>query len=424
MSDDAGNDRPDAPVATSRARDRPEVRREPSIDDFLGRPTRDLEDWTWLWAGDHPFPIESHRGFVGRLLVGVKKLLRPLVKAPQADLWDRQRVFNQVLLGYLRDLEARRHDERIGHLENFVPRALRDLLRHNDALFARVDQRLDRHRREAQDLLRALGGALAKVEAETKAQVPGEASAAPGPETRKLARIWDEQAYLAFERRFRGSEEEIHERLRVHAESLRSVAGLGPVLDLGCGRGEALAVLSAAGLAARGIDSSAEMVARCRERGLDAEVGDLVAALAEVEEGTLGGVVSFHVVEHLPAADLDRMVRLAFRALAPGGMLILETPNPLSVLVAARGFWRDPTHQRPIHPETLELMARQAGFEPVERVGLQPFPEAERLPEIDLSQVPEEQRQLADRVNRLRDRLDEILYGDQDYAIVATRPSE
>jgi hypothetical protein len=67
-------------------------------------------------------------------------------------------------------------------------------------------------------------------------------------------------------------------------------------------------------------------------------------------------------------------------------------------------------------------MARQAGFEPVERIGLQPFPEAERLPEIDLSQVPEEQRELADRVNRLRDRLDDLLYGDQDYALVAAKP--
>ena len=417
MSDDAGNDRPDAPGAASP--DSP--RREPSIEDFLGRPTHDLEDWTWLWSGDHPFPIESHRGVVGRLLIAVKKLLRPLVKAPQADLWDRQRVFNQVLLGYLRDLEARRHDERIGHLENFVPRALRDLLRHNDALFARVDQRLDRHRREVQDLLRALGGALATLDAETGA---GELGGSPEarPEARTLSRIWDEQAYLAFERRFRGSEEEIRGRLRVHAERLRAVAGLGTILDLGCGRGEALAVLGEAGLEARGIDASSEMVARCRERGLEAEVGDLLKGLAAVAARSLGGVVSFHVIEHLPAATLDRLVRLAFRALAPGGLLILETPNPLSVLVAARGFWRDPTHQRPIHPETLELMARQAGFEPVERIGLQPFPEAERLPEIDLSQVPEEQRELADRVNRLRDRLDDLLYGDQDYALVAAKP--
>ncbi len=417
MSDDAGNDRPDAPEPPPSGGRRP----DPSIDDFLDRPTRDLEDWTWLWGGDHPFPIRSHRGGIGRLLVAVKRLFRPLVKAPQADLWDRQRVFNLVLLGYLRDLEARRHEQRIGHLENFVPRALRDLLRHNDALFARVDQRLDRHRREARDLLGALGGALAAVEA---AQAPGcEASAAaPRPEPETLARLWNEQAYLAFERRFRGSEEEIRERLRVHAERLRPVAGLGPVLDLGCGRGEALAVLAEAGLEARGIDASREMVERCRERGFEAEVGDVVAGLAAAEEGSLGGVVSFHVIEHLPPADLDRLVRLAYRALAPGGLLILETPNPLSVLVAARGFWRDPTHLRPIHPETLELMARQAGFEPVERLGLQPFDEAERLPEIDLARVPEEQRELADRVNRLRDHLDELLYGDQDYAVVAVKP--
>ncbi len=417
MSDDAGNDRPDAPEAPPAGEGRP----EPSIDDFLDRPSHDPEDWSWLWGGDHSFPIRSHRGGVGRLLVAVKKLFRPLVKAPQADLWDRQRVFNLVLVEALR--EVRRHDQRIGHLENFVPRALRDLLRHNDALFARVDQRLDRHRRETAELLRALGGALAVAGGELPGGTgPGE-GAPPQPERESLERLWEERAYLAFERRFRGSEEEIRERLRVHVERLRPVAGLGPVLDLGCGRGEALALLAEAGFEARGVDASRAMVERCRERGLEAEVGDLVASLAAAGEGTLGGVVSFHVIEHLPAADLDRLVRLAYRALAPGGVLILETPNPLSVLVAARGFWRDPTHRRPIHPETLELMARQAGFEPVERIGLQPFDEAERLPEIDLARVPEEQRELADRVNRLRDRLDELLYGDQDYAVVATKPA-
>ncbi len=164
------------------------------------------------------------------------------------------------------------------------------------------------------------------------------------------------------------------------------------------------------------------MVALCRERGLDAAPGDLFERLAAVPEASLGGVVSFHVVEHLPAPSLDRLVRLAYRALLPGGVLILETPNPLSVVVAARNFWLDPTHRRPVHPESLQLLYELAGFDPIERLDLRPFPDVERLPEIDLARLPQDQRLLADRVNRLRDRLDELLFGFQDYGMVGTKP--
>lgn len=395
---------------------------ELDIDAFSsGEPTRELSDWHRLWSEDRPFPIRSHRGgLFGRLLVAAKRLLRPLVKTPQADLWDRQRVFNVILLEFLIERVARDHERRIGHLEGFVPRALDDLLRHNDALFARVDQKLDRHRRDAGELLHALGGALAVVEG-GGGRAAGEGPAEEGGAA-TLARVRDEEAYLAFERRFRGTEEEVRERLREHLPHLAGAGALGDVLDLGCGRGEALAVFAEAGLPARGVDSSAAMVARCRDRGLVAAEGDLFEALAGTAEGSLGAVVSFHVVEHLPPTSLDRLVRLARRALAPGGVLLLETPNPLSVVVAARSFWLDPTHRRPVHPEALELLARQAGFDPVERFELRPFGAAERLPEIDLAPLPEGQRELADRVNRLRDVLDDLLFGHQDYALVARKP--
>jgi O-antigen chain-terminating methyltransferase len=93
------------------------------------------------------------------------------------------------------------------------------------------------------------------------------------------------------------------------------------------------------------------------------------------------------------------------------------------VVVAARNFWLDPSHRRPVHPEALEMLLRIAGFDPVERLDLRPFPDAERLPELDLAALPAEQRPLADSINRLRDRLDDLLFGYQDYALVATRPS-
>ncbi|HBL30856.1 MAG TPA: hypothetical protein DD490_28810 [Acidobacteria bacterium] len=394
------------------AKPEPPERRAPSLDDFVVEPTRDLLDWQWLWRGDHGFPVASHRGLVGRLVVLFKRLLRPFVKAPQQDLWDRQRTFNLILLEHLIRNEEHRddHRRRLEYLEALQSEGIHEIMRHNDALFARADQKLDRYRREVRDLLGSLGAALAHLES------------APAAETREvLERAVEEHGYLELERRHRGTEEEILDRISVYLPWLTTLPAGKPVLDLGCGRGESLALLREHGIPARGVDSSARMVAHCRERGLDASEGDLFGTLAAVEAGSLGGVVSFHVIEHLPAATLDRLVRLAYRALAPGGVLILETPSPLSLLVAARNFWLDPTHVRPVHPESLKLLYELAGFDPVERLDLRAFPASERLPEIDLAKVPEEQRPLADKVNRLRDRIDELLFGFQDFGMVGRR---
>jgi SAM-dependent methyltransferase len=414
--------------------DRPQgegERRPPSLDDFLGEPTRDLSDWAWLWREDREFPIRSHRGLLGRVLISVKRLFRPVVKVPQNDLWERQRVFNLILLEYLRkqeeldfdreerrDAQMARHHDRLVYLEGLAFEGITDLMHHNDAVFARVDQKLDQYRREVFDLLGGLGAALARVEQERA----GKTESRAGDAVEQLVRIREEHAYVALERRYRGTQEEIAERISFYLPFLE---GKGKVLDLGCGRGEALALLRDHGVPAAGVDSSARMVELCRERGLVAEEGDLLAKLADVADvapGSLGGVVSFHVVEHLPPDVVDRLVRLASRALAPGGVLILETPNPLSLVVAARNFWLDPTHRRPVHPESLRWSYELAGFDPIERIDLRPFPAEERLPEIDLATLPPEQRPLADRVNRLRDQLDELLFGFQDYGMVGTKP--
>jgi SAM-dependent methyltransferase len=393
----------------------------PTIDDFLVEPTRDLADWHWLWKEDREFPIRSHRGPLGRVLIAWKRLLRPLVKVPQNDLWDRQRIFNVILLEHLRDERQLRlrDDRRIAYLEALDAEGIEELMRHNDALFARADQKLDRYRREVRDLLGSLGGALARVQ-QAEAERVEQPAGGDGAPAVDLARARDEHAYFELERRYRGTEEEIRERV---SRYLPYLAAGGPALDLGCGRGEALAVLRDHGIPARGVDGSARMVAACRERGLEAAQGDLFAALAAAAPASLGAVLSFHVIEHLPIAALDRLVRLAWRALRPRGVLILETPSPLSLVVAARNFWLDPTHVRPVHPESLRLMYDLAGFDPVERLDLRPFPAAERLPEIDLSRLPAEQRALADAVNRLRDRLDELLYGCQDFGLVGVKPA-
>ena len=68
------------------------------------------------------------------------------------------------------------------------------------------------------------------------------------------------------------------------------------------------------------------------------------------------------------------LVGHAHDVLPAGGVLILETPNPESLVAGSVNFHRDPTHLRPIHPDTLVFVCESAGFDPVQTVRLSRFP--------------------------------------------------
>ena len=122
-----------------------EIGHEPPIDLFVGEPTRDLSHWAWLWTADREFPLGSHRGgLAGRLVTLVKRFLRPIFKFPLNDLWDRQRTYNLILLETVTRQAAEFQnaiEAHAGLLEKLDARTaigLNDVMRHNDALFARV----------------------------------------------------------------------------------------------------------------------------------------------------------------------------------------------------------------------------------------------------------------------------------------------
>src|SRR5207245_9442955 len=106
-------------------------------------------------------------------------------------------------------------------------------------------------------------------------------------------------------------------------------------------------------------------VALARGEGLEVKQTDAVSELEALDDGSLGGIFMGQVVEHLPAGMLVRTLELAAQKLRPGGLLIAETINPLSPL-ALRNYFADLTHAQPLVPDTLELLARQAGFFSVE----------------------------------------------------------
>jgi SAM-dependent methyltransferase len=185
--------------------------------------------------------------------------------------------------------------------------------------------------------------------------------------------------YIAFENQFRGSESEIREQQLKYLPFLEAIAtnitDSLSVLDIGCGRGEWLALLTERGYLASGLDISQTMVDFCRLNGHDAEQGDALSYLAKQADSSLHVITAFHVIEHLSFEHMVALFDECLRALKPGGKIIFETPNPENLTVGAYTFYLDPTHLNPLPPVTVEFIARQRGFSCVDIYRYNPRPE-------------------------------------------------
>ncbi|CAO1661509.1 glycosyltransferase [Salinicola sp. NYA28a] len=179
--------------------------------------------------------------------------------------------------------------------------------------------------------------------------------------------------YSRFEERFRGDREDIKQRLKAYLpvlEPLHAVYPNGEALDLGCGRGEWLELLGEHGWLVRGVDTNSLMIDACHARDLNASEQDILEALTECEDGSLAVVSGFHIAEHLSFDDLLTLVEQAYRVLQPGGVLILETPNPENISVGLWSFYMDPTHRHPLPPPLLHFIGEDAGFSKVSVIRL------------------------------------------------------
>jgi O-antigen chain-terminating methyltransferase len=179
--------------------------------------------------------------------------------------------------------------------------------------------------------------------------------------------------YHAFEEKYRGSRGLIKSRqaaylpyidvLKAQRENLKA-------LDLGCGRGEWLELLKEWGIEAEGIDLDASMLSICYEMGLNVREDNALTVLAKMPSSSLDIISGFHIAEHLDFPDLVALVRNAFNALKPGGLLILETPNSENIAVATSSFYLDPTHHNPLPIQLLSFLFEYAGFSAIEEIRL------------------------------------------------------
>lgn len=283
---------------------------------------------------------------------------------------------------------------------------------HVGLIFKSLEWRVDKLAAESEDAALLMKKFILLREELDRVLAALEEKKLPQPEeARALLEPLEDWRYTAFENRFRGRDEEVKKQLREYVSYFR---GDVMVLDLGCGRGEFLELLREEGIEAAGVDSNGLMVDTCLDKGLRCRKGDILEYLADWQDGALGGIFSSQVIEHLPPHYLKNLIELSRRKLSPGGTLVFETINPLSVFALVQVYFLDLSHRNPVHPQALKFMLEASGFEdveikyssPLERERLQPLPGADEPTAI---------------LNRNIDSLNELLFGPVHYAAVARR---
>jgi SAM-dependent methyltransferase len=220
---------------------------------------------------------------------------------------------------------------------------------------------------------------------------------------------------IDFDERFRGSRPSVLLRYSDIADLL--VATGGPVLDLGCGRGELIELVMAKGTSVRGVELNDELIDFCRSIFLEVTKSDLFEALLAEPDDSLGGIALIQVVEHITAQQLAKLVSLAKQKLREGGILCIETPNGTSPFIYTRSFYCDPTHTTPVHHEYLSFLLETAGFSTVDISWRSIVAEADRIPYIPVESEDKQTQSINESIHRLNMHL----YGPQDYLAVAKK---
>ncbi len=215
-----------------------------------------------------------------------------------------------------------------------------------------------------------------------------------------------------FAETFRGSRAMIMRRQSIYLPYIEN-SGLGtaatPIIDLGCGRGEFLELMKSHGKTAQGLETNHVFVSQCRAAGLHVLEQDAMAYLMGQPGASVGCVVALHLIEHLTITSMLALIQEVYRVLAPGGLLIIETPNPENLQVGACLFHLDPTHRTLLPPIVTKHLLEAMGFTQPKTLRLHPYPEdkiPQGLKEENLSELVR------------------LLYGPRDYAIITTKSDE
>jgi SAM-dependent methyltransferase len=129
------------------------------------------------------------------------------------------------------------------------------------------------------------------------------------------------------------------------------------MLEIGCSYGAILARFSLAGWEVEGVEIDARAASYAREQfGLRVHTGSLEGVRRSLA-GSYDVVAAYHVVEHIQ--DLDGILSLVAKLLAPGGRLIMKTPNVGSLAARiGQGWWEWACAPEHVHLFTVASLRR------------------------------------------------------------------
>ena len=146
------------------------------------------------------------------------------------------------------------------------------------------------------------------------------------------------------------------------------------VLDVGCATGLISLLLMSQGHHVVGIELNSEMAAQARERGVEVIEHDLERPLP-LPDASFDLVHACEILEHL--FDTEGFLREIHRVLAPGGILVLSTPNLNSLMNRVRvlfgralPMWGAFPQDR--HGSHVRVFNRDKVFELLARTGFHP----------------------------------------------------
>lgn len=400
------------------------------------------------FSSDH---FQSHRpGLIGKVVTRIKRKVHAILFQLLDRYFSAERDFQTHLVQHLNDsaryVDARDmsnfwelirkidydvqkaldrieriHDEQMGSLRT-QEKWLNETVQSN---VIQLRDTVSRHNSEIQTLesvARGLESIVSRVKQPVSLSAnPAVATLPQAEESQAGAKHEADFSYLLLENRYRGSEEEISKRLEIYPAYFKSASK--PVLEIGPGRGELLKLLGKQNISAYGVDIDLAMVQAANAAGLDARAGDGIAHLRTLPDHSIGGLIAIQVVEHLQRHQLEELFALSLQKIEPGGRVIFETINPRSLLALSSNYFRDPTHVWPLHPDTLEYAMNLSGLKTVEVKFLSEVAREAQLRELKVEEYMSPRlSHTIQTINRNFEQLNSLLYGAQDYCIIAEVP--
>jgi 2-polyprenyl-3-methyl-5-hydroxy-6-metoxy-1,4-benzoquinol methylase len=164
------------------------------------------------------------------------------------------------------------------------------------------------------------------------------------------------------DRRYRGSGQVLKAQLEFYLPHIQEISELGTVVDVGCGTGIFLEIMRDRQIDAIGLELNEDQIEECRRKKLDVRLIDALEFMRRSEADQYGAITFFHVIEHLDFETLVTILMEAYRVVAPGGIVLMETPNSENLYVSTYMFNVDPTHVKPITYQYISTVLEVLGF--------------------------------------------------------------